>query len=113
MTQFSGTDLNLLIETGRMLHEARVKQGLSMEDMCKKLGMRSDQIQAIEEGNAAFFQKSTQPLIWYARIYAKKLGVDLSNLVFNNIQHITRSNTQAPSNTIPPFLMKKNETKEQ
>lgn len=113
MTQFPVTDLNLLIETGRILHEARTKQGLSMDDMCKKLGMRSDQIQAIEEGNVAFFQKSTQPLIWYARIYAKKLGVDLSNLVFKNIQHTPRSHTHAPSNTIPPFLMKKNETKEQ
>ena len=38
----SASDTKLLIEIGRVLHEARINQGLSMEDMYKKLGMRAD-----------------------------------------------------------------------
>ena len=79
-----------------------------MDDMCKKLGMRAEQIQAIEEGNAAFFQKSTQPLIWFARLYAKKLGVDLPDLVFNHIQRTHRSEARKCRTKIPAFLMKNN-----
>lgn len=105
MASSFAADPNMLIEAGRLLHEARIKQGLSMDDMCKKLGMRAEQIQAIEEGNAAFFQKSTQPLIWFARLYAKKLGVDLPDLVFNHIQRSQRTSSQAPPK-IPAFLMK-------
>jgi len=108
MTPSSASDPSLLIEAGRLLHEARVKQSLSMEDMCKKLGMRADQIQAIEEGNAAFFQKSTQPLIWFARLYAKKLGVDLPNLVVSHSQRSTQNATLATS-VIPAFLIKTSE----
>lgn len=106
MASSFAADPNMLIEAGRLLHEARIKQGLSMDDMCKKLGMRSEQIQAIEEGNAAFFQKSTQPLIWFARLYAKKLGVDLPDLVFNDIQRTSVSSV----NHIPAFLLKKHPT---
>lgn len=105
MALSSASDPSMLIEAGRLLREARIQQGLSMEDMCKKLGMRADQIQAIEEGNAVFFQKSTQPLIWFARLYAKKLEVNLPDLVFNNIQRIQRNSFQAPPK-IPAFLMK-------
>jgi transcriptional regulator with XRE-family HTH domain len=71
MALHSAADPTMLIEAGRLLQEARIKQGLSMEDMCKKLGMRADQIQALEEGNTVFFQKSTQPLIWFAKLYAR------------------------------------------
>ena len=98
-------DNNMLPEAGRLLHEARLKQGLSMAEMCKKLGMRAEQIQAIEEGNAAYFHKSTQPLIWFARLYAKKLGVDLPELVFNHIQRSPGKAGPAPLK-IPAFLMK-------
>ena len=85
----SSYDPSKLVDAGRLLQNARTQAGLSIEDMCKRLGMRAEQIEAIEEGNAAYFQKSTQPLIWFARLYAKKLGVDLPDLVFNNIQRIT------------------------
>lgn len=105
MASSFAADSNMLAEAGRLLHEARIKQGLSIEDMCKKLGMRAEQIQAIEEGNAVFFQKSTQPLIWFARLYAKKLGVDLPDLVSNHIQRSQQTNSQVPSK-IPAFLMK-------
>ena len=102
----STSDTKLLIEIGRVLHEARINQGLSMEDMYKKLGMRADQIQAIEQGNAAFFQKrSTQPLIWFARLYAKKLGVALPDMEFNNNQRTQGISPQAQTK-IPAFLIK-------
>lgn len=107
----STSDLSLLIEAGRLLHDARIKQGLSIEDISKKLGMRADQIQAIEEGNAVYFQKSTQPPIWFARLYAKKLGVDLPGLVFNNIQRTQITSSQAPPK-IPAFLMNNTQTTE-
>ena len=94
-----------------MLFEARLKEGLSMEAMGKKLGMRAEQIQAIEEGNTAFFHKSTQPLIWFARLYAKKLRVDLPDLVFNNIELTQRASSQAPAK-IPAFLMKNTQSTE-
>lgn len=105
MARSSAPDPNLLIEIGRLLHEARIKQGLSMESMCKKLGVRADQIQAIEEGNAAFFQKTTQPLIWFARLYAKKLGVSLPDMVSSDIQRTQRISSQAKTK-IPAFLIK-------
>ena len=108
----SASDTKLLIEIGRVLHEARINQGLSMEDMYKKLGMRADQIQAIEQGNAAFFQKrSTQPLIWFARLYAKKLGVRLPDMVSSDIQRTQRISSQAQTK-IPAFLMKNNQPTE-
>ena len=106
MALSSASDPNMLIEAGRLLHEARIKQGLSMDDMCKKLGMRADQIRAIEEGNAAFFQKrSTQPLIWFARLYAKKLGVALPDMEFNNNQR-TQGISPLAQTKIPAFLIK-------
>ena len=105
MARSSAPDPNLLIEIGQLLHEARIKQGLSMESMCKKLGVRADQIQAIEEGNATFFQKTTQPLIWFARLYAKKLGVSLPDMVSSDIQRTQKISSQAQTQ-IPAFLMK-------
>jgi cytoskeletal protein RodZ len=111
MARSSAPDPNLLIEIGQLLHEARIKQGLSMEDMYKKLCMRVDQIQAIEEGNAIFFQTSTQPLIWFARLYAKKLGVSLPDMVSSDIQRTQKISSQAQTK-IPAFLMKNSQPTE-
>jgi uracil DNA glycosylase len=72
-----------LVEMGRLLQQSREVAGFTMEDLGKKLGMRSEQIQAIEEGNTKYFKKTAQPLIWFARIYAKKLKVDLPEVVVN------------------------------
>ena len=94
MARSSAPDPNLLIEIGQLLHEARIKQGLSMESMCKKLGVRADQIQAIEEGYATFFQKTTQPLIWFACLY-----------VSSDIQRTQKISSQAQTK-IPAFLIK-------
>ena len=94
-----------LIEVGRLLQQSRELAGFTMEDMGKKLGMRSEQIQAIEEGNTQYFKKTAQPLIWFARIYAKKLKVDLPELVFMDIKRASGTPSQ-PIHKIPAFLMK-------
>ena len=99
------SDPNLLIEIGRLLKQARIKEDLPLKDMAKWLGMRIEQIQAIEDGNPAYFQKSPQSLIWFSRVYAKKLGVHLPELVFTNIHRINSSIPQVPKE-IPAFLLK-------
>ena len=43
------SDLGKVIEAGRLLQEARIQKGLSLEAMCKHLGMSQYQIQAIED----------------------------------------------------------------
>jgi transcriptional regulator with XRE-family HTH domain len=96
----------MLIEVGRLLKLARTQQDFSMEDMCKKMGMRVEQIQAVESGNAAFFPNTAQPFMWFARLYARKLGVDLPVLVFNSSQGTKRTISGAPQE-IPPFLINK------
>jgi len=93
------------IEAGRLLQEARTQKGLSLEAMCKLLGMSQYQIQAIEEGDVNYFKKSTATLIWHTRIYAKKIGVHLPEVVFTGI----RRHSTTPSYTaqkIPAFLLK-------
>jgi cytoskeletal protein RodZ len=52
------SDPNLLIEIGRLLKQARIKEDLPLKDMAKWLGMRIEQIQAIEDGNPAFLLKN-------------------------------------------------------
>jgi transcriptional regulator with XRE-family HTH domain len=99
----SGSDK--VIEVGRVLSQARNSRGLSMEQTSKLLGMSRDHVQAIEEGNSAFFKRYPQTLMWHARLYAKKFGVGLPELAFNNI---TRSTYTSPNSIqkIPAFLLK-------
>ena len=95
-----------LTEVGHLLQQSRVRAGWTIEDMEKKLGMRAEQIQAIEEANTEYFKnKTTQSLIWFARIYAKKLRVDLPELVFMDIKRASGTSSQ-PYQKIPAFLMK-------
>ena len=96
----------MLIEVGRLLKLARTQQNFSMEDMCKKLGMRVEQIQAVESGNAAYFPITAQPFMWFARLYARKLGVELPVLVVNTNQDTKRTVTSTPQE-IAPFLINK------
>ena len=93
------------LEAGRLLQEARIQKGLSLEAMCKLLGMSQLQIQAIEEGDVNYFKKSTSTLTWHARVYAKKIGVHIPELVCNGIRlDSTSSSYAAPK--IPAFLLK-------
>jgi cytoskeletal protein RodZ len=70
-------DTKVPIEIVRILKQERAKQGLSIEAVCKKMGARVQQIEALESGNEPYFQIKTQPFMWFARLYAKKLGIEL------------------------------------
>ena len=97
-------DPNIPIEVGRLLNVERTKQNLSMEDMCRKMGTRVKQIQAIEEGDTAHFQKHMQPFMWFARLYAKKLGIDLPDLA--PASEGTKQADLNPLEELPEFLKK-------
>lgn len=94
-----------VIEFGRLLQETRNRHGLSIEAMSKRVGMSPDQIQAIEDGDIDYFKRSTQTIIWHARLYAKKMGIDLPELVFNDIRR-TSATSSHPAQKIPAFLLK-------
>ena len=98
------SDPGKVIEAGRLLQEARIQKGLSLEAMCKLLGMSQYQIQAIEEGDVNYFKKSISALIWHARIYAKKIGIHLPAVVLNGTRR--NSNSSYPEQKIPDFLLK-------
>jgi len=93
------------MEAGRLLQEARIQKGLSLDAMCKLLGMSQLQIQAIEEGDVNYFKKSTSTLIWHARLYAKKIGVELTEFGFNGIRRHSPTPSY-PVQNIPAFLLK-------
>jgi transcriptional regulator with XRE-family HTH domain len=105
MSNDSASDPDKVIETGLLLKEARTSKGLSLDQTSKLLGMSRDHVNAIEDGNTAFFKKSTQSLIWHARLYAKKFGVVLPELAFNNITRATGTSSN-PVQKIPAFLLK-------
>jgi len=83
----------------------RTKQNLSMEDMCRKTGARVKQIQAIEEGDTAHFQKHMQPFMWFAHLYAKKLGIDLPDLAPSTNERNKQAELHA-LDELPEFLKK-------
>jgi transcriptional regulator with XRE-family HTH domain len=99
------SDPSNLIEAGRLLQEVRTQKGLSLEAMCKLLGMSQNQIKAIEEGDVNYFKKNTTTLTWHARIYAKKIGVHLPESVFTGVRRHTTTPSY-PVQMIPAFLLK-------
>ena len=101
----TASDPGNVIEAGRLLQEARTQKGLSLEAMCKLLGMGQYQIQAIEAGDVNYFKKSTMTLIWHARLYAKKIGVHLPEVVFTGIRRHSTT-PSCPAQKIPAFLLK-------
>ena len=105
MTLLLPSEPDKVIQAGRLLKEARNRKGLSLEMMCKLLGMSRHQIQAIEEGDVSYFNKSTQTLIWHARLYAKKIGVELTEFEFNVVRRHTTTPSY-PQQKIPAFLLK-------
>ena len=106
MAMYSSSHREKLFEVGRLLQQTRENSNWTIEDMAKKLGLRAEQILAIEEANSEPFNKSTQPMIWYARLYAKKLGIELPELVFMDIKR-TNGTPSQPFQTIPAFLIEK------
>ena len=89
------------LEVGRLLKLERIRQGLSIEDLCKKMGTRIQQIEAVESGSEVFFQKHSNPFIWFARLYAKKLGINLPDLMLS-------SKTDANTSQRPSLYLIKN-----
>jgi DNA-binding XRE family transcriptional regulator len=98
MATSNSSDPEKLSEVGKLLQQARERSERTIEDMAKKMGLRAEQIQAIEMGNPEPFKKNAQPMIWYARLYAKKL-------VFMDIKRAD-GNPSAPIPPIPAFLIK-------
>jgi len=94
------------LEVGRLLKLERIKQGLSIEDLCKKMGARVQQIEAVESGSEVYFQKNSNPFIWFASLYAKKLGIKLPALMPSSSTgtHQTVANTSQK----PPLYLIKN-----
>jgi transcriptional regulator with XRE-family HTH domain len=89
------------LEIGHLLKQERLKQGLSIEDLCKKMGTRVQQIEAVESGSEVYFQKHSNPFIWFARLYARKLGITLSDLMLSR-------KTDANTSQKPPLYLIKN-----
>jgi len=104
----SSLDHSRHVETGRMLRQFRESKGWTLAQMSKKLGMREDQILAIEEGKEEHFKKNaTQPLEWFARLYAKKLGLNLPHLFISDIQRAPSIlQVKNKAQFIPAFLKK-------
>ena len=48
MTHPPLNDPHMPLEIGQLLKQERLKQGLSIEDLCKKMGTRVQQIEAVE-----------------------------------------------------------------
>ena len=101
MTHPPLNDPHMPLEIGQLLKQERLKQGLSIEDLCKKMGTRVQQIEAVESGNEVYFQKNSNPFIWFARLYARKLGITLSDLMLSR-------KTDANTSQKPPLYLIKN-----
>jgi cytoskeletal protein RodZ len=91
-----------LMEAGRLLKLGRTQQNLSMQAMCNKLGMRVAQIEAMEAGNAVYFQNTGKPFSWFARLYAKKLAVELPDGLLDSPQSSPTAVPKTPP-SLPPF----------
>jgi cytoskeletal protein RodZ len=101
MTHPPLNDPHMPLEIGQLLKQERLKQGLSIEDLCKKMGTRVQQIEAVESGCEVYFQKHSNPFIWFARLYARKLGITLSDLMLGR-------KTDANTSQKPPLYLIKN-----
>ena len=106
MTHPPINDPNMPLEVGRLLKLERIRQGLSIEDLCKKMGTRVQQIEAVESGSEVYFQKHSNPFIWFARLYAKKLGINLPDSVFTG--SVGTLQTDSSSSQRPPLYLIKN-----
>jgi transcriptional regulator with XRE-family HTH domain len=106
MSQSPASEADMLVEIGRLLQQARAQQNCSMQDMCKKMGLRIEQIEAVESGNETYFKNTTHAFMLVARLYAKKLSVELPVMSFNEAQVVKRQ-LSGSSKEIPLFLRSK------
>ena len=106
MTYQPFSDPNIPREIGHRLKLERIKQGLSVEDLCKKMGTRVQQIEAVESGSEVFFQKNSNSFTWFASLYAKKLGIKLPDSVFTGSTRLLQ--LDANTSQKPPLYLIKN-----
>jgi transcriptional regulator with XRE-family HTH domain len=106
MTYQPFSDPNMPREIGYRLKIERIKQGLSVEDLCQKMGTRVQQIEAVESGSEVYFQKNSNSFTWFARLYAKKLGINLPDSVFTGSTSLLQMD--ANSSQRPPLYLIKN-----
>lgn len=94
---------------GQLLRMTRERSDWSLIAMAKKTGLREVQLLALEECDSATFRRNNQEMVWAARLYARKLGLELpAGMCFvARPQAQMRASTQALTHTaIPAFLMK-------
>ncbi len=65
---------------GALLQETREKQGLSLEDINKKTRITVRRLQAIEEGDIAYFGDDISYVQYYVRLYAQALNLDFQEI---------------------------------
>jgi transcriptional regulator with XRE-family HTH domain len=106
MTYQPFSDPNMPREIGHRLKLERIKQGLSVKDLCQKMGTRVQQIEAVESGSEVYFQKNSNSFTWFARLYAKKLGINLPDSVFTGGTSLLQMD--ANSSQRPPLYLIKN-----
>ena len=106
MTYQPFSDPNMPREIGHRLKLERIKQGLSVKDLCQKMGTRVQQIEAVESGSEVYFQKNSNSFTWFARLYAKKLGINLPDSVFTG--GTSQLQMDANSSQRPPLYLIKN-----
>lgn len=106
MTYQPFSDPNMPREIGQRLKLERIKQGLSVENLCQKMGTRVQQIEAVESGSEVYFQKNSNSFTWFARLYAKKLGINLPDSVFTGGTSLLQMD--ANSSQRPPLYLIKN-----
>jgi len=90
MSQSPASEADMLVEVGRLLQQARVQQNRSMQDLCKTMGLRVEQIEAVESGNETYFKNTTHAFMLVVRLYAKKLSVELPAMPINDAQVVKR-----------------------
>ena len=92
---------------GEVFRITRERASLSIEAMAKKTGLRSAQLQALEDGDLTVFKLNSQEMLWAARLYARKLGLDIpTELRYAASVHKQTMNRFALPAAIPAFLIK-------
>jgi len=95
---------------GELLMHCRESKELSIEDVARKTAMSPEQVKAIERGDSDFFKKPGQSMDWYAKIYAKKMGVHLGDRKesVNTTKILPSTSQNQYLFPIPTFLKKNN-----
>ncbi len=94
---------------GELLRMTRERGGWSLIAMAKKTGLREAQLLALEECDCAIFRRNNQEMLWAARLYARKLGLEMPpGICFAMKPQVKVRASEQPltPTAIPAFLMK-------